>query len=726
MKKIAFFISSLFGWLTLLAQIVPPQQEEKEIIKDSFYLLSPVEVRAIRAGDNMPFSKTNLSKKEIARANLGQDIPFLLNQTPSVVINADAGNGIGYTGIRIRGTDATRINITLNGIPYNDAESQGTFFVDLPDFASSAGSIQIQRGVGTSTNGAGAFGASINFSTNEVNKDTYAEFNNSYGSFNTWKNTVKVGSGLVGGFTTDLRLSRISSDGFIDRAKSNLRSFHFSTAYIGKKTSLRFNAFSGKEKTYQAWYGISEADLKSGIRTINYAGTEKPGEPYYNETDNYTQTHYQVFFSQLLCKRMSFNTALFYTKGKGYYEQYKAGESYAKYNLPYPVNGPDTIFTSDFIRQLWLDNDFYGNIFSLQYKDNKTQATLGGGYTRYIGDHFGKPVWASNGLTGLKNWYDLDALKTDFNIYLKEQTQFATNWNYFYDLQYRHVKYSIDGFRDNPALRVKNQYNFLNPKAGISYNKNGWKGYLSYGLANKEPNRDDFEAAGNQQPKPERLHDVELGIERTKNNYNWSATFYYMRYKDQLVLTGKINDVGAYTRTNIPNSYRAGIELQGGMKFNSWVNATANLALGRNKVLNFTEYIDDYDNGGQKINDYKITGIAYSPAIVGGATINFLPVEDVEISLPGKYVSKQYLDNTQNNDRVLHSFYVQDARIIYTIKKKWLKELNIIAQVNNIFNRKYEPNGYTYNYIYGGELVVNNYYFPMAGRNFMVGVNLRL
>lgn len=724
MKRIAIFVISIFCCSHLSAQ-------KDEPVKDSFYLLTPVEVRAIRAGDHSPFTKTNLSKKEIAKTNLGQDIPFILDQTPSVVINSDAGNGIGYTGIRIRGADATRINITLNGIPYNDAESQGTFFVDLPDLSSSTGSIQIQRGVGTSSNGAGAFGGSINFSTNEVNKDAYAEFNNSYGSFNSWKNTLKAGSGLLGDhFMAEARISRISSDGFIDRANSGLRSFHFSTAYISKKTSLRLNIFSGKEKTYQAWYGIAEADLDAGIRRINYAGTEKSVEPYDNETDNYKQDHYQLFFSQLFGKRISFNTALFSTNGEGYYEQYKADQEYSQYNLPEPPSNGSPITHSDMIRQLWLNNEFYGNIFSLQYKDNSTEATLGGGISRYNGLHYGKVIWAEKGLTSLKNWYDLGALKTDFNIYLKEQTQFAKNWYYFYDLQYRHVKYIINGFRDNPTLIVKNKFDFFNPKAGVSYAKNGWKSYLSFSMANKEPNRDDFEAGAAQQPRPERLYDTELGIERVKTKYGWSATLYYMNYKDQLVLTGQINDVGAYTRTNIPKSYRAGIELQGGYKFNSWVNAVANLAISKNKVQNFTEYIDDYDNGGQKVNNYGSSDISLSPAIVGGATVSFLPTQKLELSLLSKYVSKQYLDNTQNNSRMLDAFFVQHLRVIYTIKKIPIaigipKEINLIAQVNNILNTKYEPNGYTYNYIYGGQLSVNNYYFPMAGANFMIGVNVK-
>ncbi len=704
------------------SQTLPPGKKETT---DSFYLLSPVEVRAVRAGDGSPFTKTNISKTAISKTNLGQDIPFLLNQTPAVVINSDAGNGIGYTGIRIRGTDATRINVTLNGIPYNDAESQGTFFVDLPDFSSSAGSIQIQRGVGTSSNGAGAFGASINFSSNEVNKEAYAEFNNSFGSFRSWKNTLKAGTGLLNDhFTTDLRLSRISSNGFIDRANTDLQSLYFSTAYLGKTNSLRLNIFSGKEKTYQAWYGISEADLLAGHRTINYAGTEKPGDPYKNETDNYTQTHYQLFLNQQVNKKILFNTAFFLTKGKGYYEQYKADQEYSSYGLGGPGPG---ITHSDFIRQLWLDNDYYGSIFSLLYKDNKTQATLGGAITRYRGNHFGDLVWASHGLPiPSYRWYDLDAFKNDGTIYLKEQTRLASNWSWFYDLQYRHVKYDIGGFRDNPTLVINSDYNFFNPKTGISFSKNNWKGYLSYGIANKEPNREDFESGTTQKPKPERLQDIETGIEKNNPKSNWSATLYYMQYKDQLVLTGKINDVGAYTRTNIPKSYRMGLELQGTMKFTPWVNGTANLALSRNKVQHFTEYIDDYDNGGQKTNNYQLTDIAYSPAIVSAGTINFLPVKNTEFSLLGKYVSRQYLDNTGNNSRSLNPYYVQDLRAIYTIKKKCLKELNIILQVNNIFGKKYEPNGYTFSYFTGGTTVTENYYFPMAGTNFMLGVNVRL
>ncbi len=719
MKRIAILITAV-----IIANGVSGQNKDSTK-RDSFLLLEPVEVKAIRAGENSPFTKTNISKREIEKLNLGQDLPFILNQTPSVVVNSDAGNGIGYTGIRIRGSDASRINVTLNGVPFNDAESQGNFFVDLPDFSSSVGSIQVQRGVGTSSNGAGAFGASINISTNEANLKPYAEFNNSYGSFNTWKHTVKVGSGLVSDhFTSDLRLSSINSDGYIDRASTDLKSFYFSTAYLGNRNSLRFNMFSGKEKTYQAWYGVSEADLKTN-RTVNYAGTERPGDPYDNETDNYKQDHYQLFYNQQLSSRIKFNTGLFYIKGKGYYEQYKADEAYADYGLSEPVDGTAVITNTDLVRQLWLDNDFYGNIFSMHYKDDISQFTLGGGWNKYEGRHYGDVVWAEKGLALPGRWYDLDADKNDFSIYFKEQTKIGSLFAIFYDLQYRTVKYTIYGFRNNPGLTIKNKYNFFNPKAGLSFQKNEWSGYLSYSRGQKEPNRDDFEAGLDQQPKPEKLNDLELGLEKKNNKYNIGIVGYYMQYKDQLVLTGEINDVGAYTRTNIAKSYRAGVEIIAGAEIAPWLNAAGNVSVSKNKVIDFTEYIDDYDNGGQQTKQYSSTDIAFSPNIIAGATISFIPLKNAELSFISKYVGKQYLDNTQNETRKLNAFYTQDARFIYTITKGCLKELNIILQANNLFNKLYEPNGYTFSYYYGGSLTTENYYFPMAGTNFMVGVNLK-
>ncbi|MBL0232337.1 MAG: TonB-dependent receptor plug domain-containing protein [Chitinophagaceae bacterium] len=722
MKGIIMSCCVFFTALSAYAQFTVSKDSS---FKDSFYLLSPVEVRAVRAGADAPFARTNIGRPELVKLNLGQDIPYLLDQTPGVVVNSDAGNGIGYTGIRIRGTDATRINITLNGIPYNDAESQGSFFVDLPDISSSAGSVQVQRGVGTSSNGAGAFGASINFSTNEVNKQAFAELNNSYGSFNSWKNTIRIGTGLHHGFTSEFRLSNISSDGYIDRASSRLRSFYFTTAWISEKNAIRLNLFSGHEKTYQAWYGISQSDLDAGNRRVNYAGTERAGQPYENETDNYTQSHAQMFYNHRFNSNWNFNTAFFLTKGKGYYEQYKADQEYASYGLANPIIGQDTIYQSDFVRQLWLENYYYGNIFALQYASGPNQASIGGSVTRYDGNHYGKLVWASRVLNGKPRWYDLDALKTDATIYVKEQRKIGKRLSYYLDLQYRHVNYEINGFRYNPGLLVNNQYNFFNPKMGITYIHQGWKAFASYAIANKEPNRDDFEANQNQQPRAEKLQDLEISIGKTGSRYNWAITGYYMKYKDQLVLTGKINDVGAYTRENIPVSFRQGIELEGGYKFNHWLNASANIAVSANKVKNFTEYIDDYDNGGQKSHFYSRTDIAYSPAVVSAAKINFIPVRPVELSLQSKYVSDQYLDNTSNEQRRLDAFFVQDLSGSYSFRCKKIKEAVLILKLNNIWSRDYEPNGYTYSYYYAGVTTTENYYFPMAGRNLLIALNLK-
>ncbi len=718
MKKLFFSTALLVAGTILYAQ------KEKKF--NDTTLLQPVEIQAVRAGDKAPFAKTDLTRKEIEKINLGQDLPFLLNQTASVVVNSDAGNGVGYTGIRIRGTDASRINVTLNGIPYNDAESQGTFFVDLPDFASSAGSIQVQRGVGTSSNGAGAFGASINLSTNELNRTFYAATNNSYGSFNTHKNNIQFGSGLMGKhFTLDGRLSSIRSDGYIDRARSNLKSFYLSTAYTDSKNSLRFNVFSGKEKTYQAWNGVAE-NLLATNRTYNPSGTERPGAPYDNETDNYVQTHYQIFYNRKVNSYWKGNLAFFLTRGKGYYEQYKAGRNLSDYGLPDYFDGTNTITNTDLVRKLWLDNFFYGSIFSLQYQKKRTQLIIGGGYNAYDGQHYGEIKWAAVQAAVPRNyrWYDLTAYKKDFSLYSKWTQQLSKNWQSFIDVQVRNIDYRIHGFRDNPTLGIDQSYTFLNPKAGITYSTKNWQVYLSYALANKEPNRDDFEAGNTQQPKAERLHDVELGFERRSAGYSFGANLYYMLYKNQLVLTGKINDVGAYTRTNIPKSYRAGIELQGKTIITKWMNAAANISFSENKIKNFTEYLDDYDNGGQQIKFYRKTDISFSPSVVGGASINFIPVKNGEINLISKYVGRQYIDNTSQKTRSLDPYYLQDIRLSYLIETKIVKAASIIFQLNNVFNKKYEPNGYSFSYIYGGELTTENYYFPMAGRNFMVGVNL--
>ncbi|RZK46839.1 MAG: TonB-dependent receptor, partial [Pedobacter sp.] len=718
-------VSSL-GYRNYEQKLTGDESEISVVLQRFELMMQPVEVRATRAGEKAPFTKTNLTKKEIEKLNFAQDLPFILNQTPSVVINSDAGNGVGYTGIRIRGSDATRINMTINGIPYNDAESQGLFFVNLPDFASSINSVQIQRGVGTSSNGAGAFGATMNFSTNEVNTSPYAEINNSVGSFNTWKHTVKAGSGIIADhFTIDARLSKISSDGYVDRANSDLSSFYISGAYLSKKSALRLNVFSGKEKTYQSWNGIPESYLDSN-RTYNSSGTEKPGDPYDNETDNYQQDHFQLLFNHQINSRLSFNTAFFLSNGKGYYENYRAGESYSDYGLPNLANGTDTITETDLVRQLWLDNSYYGQVISLQYKGDRAEFTAGGGWNRYDGNHFGLVPWAAAGFPNKHKWYDLDAYKTDVNAYAKYQYAIIPGLEVFGDIQYRRILYNLGGFRNNPALFSRNSYDFINPKVGLSYNKNNYQVYASYALGNKEPNRDDFEAGLSQQPSPERLHDFEAGVEKRTGRYNWGVVLYYMLYKNQLVQTGKINDVGVQTRTNIPDSYRMGIELQGKASITDWLSLSGNLTLSRNRINNFTEYIDDYDAGGQKSFSHGETDISFSPAVTGFGGVAIVPVKNLEINLFSKYVSRQYLDNTSSKSRSIDDYFVQDVRVSYSLRRLIAKEINLSAQVYNMFNRKYESNGYTFSYYYDGSLTTENYYFPMAGTNVMVSLNIKL
>ena len=721
MKKIIFTCIALSIYFTGLAQDTSSHK-----LSDTL-MLENIEVTSIRAADKAPFTKTNINKTEIEKNNLGQDLPFVLNQLPSVVVNSDAGNGVGYTGISIRGSDASRVNVTLNGIPYNDAESQGTFFVDLPDISSSLNSIQVQRGVGTSSNGAGAFGATINLSTNEVNKEKYIQLNNTYGSFNTWKNTLKVGTGLLAKhFTVDARISRISSDGYIDRAKSNLQSFFVSAAYINKSSSLRFNILSGKEKTYQAWYGVPQSYLDSD-RTYNPAGTEKPGAPYSNETDNYIQTHYQLFYDKKINEHVSFNTAIFLTRGKGYYEEYRAAQLYSDYGLPDYINGNDTLTSTDLIRRLWLDNYFYGGIFSLQYHQNKTHLTFGGGWDEYDGKHYDIVTWAPQGFPNNYVYSNVPANKRDLNLYGKLLQNLGAGFSSFVDLQGRFVNYDIKGFEDNPGLRINKTFTFFNPKIGISFNKNNFQAYASYSVGAKEPNRDDFEAATNELPKPEILYDMELGVEKRNTALTYGATFYYMNYHNQLVSTGKINDVGAYTRTNADKSYRLGIELQAGERFTKWLNASGNISFSKNKIKNFTEYVDDYDNGGQIIYQYHNTNISFSPDEVAGATVNIIPIANAELSFQSKYVGRQFLDNTSHLSRSIDPYYVQNVRLSYRLNtKKTFKAVDFIFKINNVFNKKYESNGYTYNYFYGNELTVENYYFPMAGTNFLTGVNIKL
>jgi iron complex outermembrane receptor protein len=719
----------MFKTISFLGCLLVLQTQAQTVSKPDTTVLEPIELKATRAADQSPIAKTNITRAEISRNNTGQDLPFLLNQTPSVVVNSDAGTGIGYTGIRLRGSDASRINVTVNGIPYNDAESQGTFFVDLPDIIASAGSIQVQRGVGTSTNGAGSFGGSIHISTNEWEPKPYWSIQTSYGSYTSTRNSLQYNSGkFAKHWKLNLRGSYIGSNGYIDRASSRLGSVFGKLAYEHKRNLIQFNYISGSEKTYQAWYGVNDAQLATNP-TYNPAGMEKPLSPYSNETDNYIQSQYQLFFTRTWSPKWKSNIALFLTRGKGYYEQYKAAESLSDYGLPdyaNPLQAGDTIRETDLVRRLWLDNYFYGAVYSAQYQQGGRQVILGGSLNRYDGRHYGEIIRTINfvNVPAGYRWYNLTAAKTDWNQFVK-WTEKINQWEIFADVQARVVQYSINGFRNNPTLKVNSHYFFFNPKLGVQYNHSRLRIYAFAGIANKEPNRDDFESNVQEKPSPEKLLNIEGGLEQQGTRFTWIINAFYMRYRDQLVLTGKINDVGAYTRTNIPNSYRLGLELTARWKPQRWIEAQANLTVSRNRIKDYTEYIDDYDNGSQKTNRYSETNIAYSPDVVAGGTISFLPGKYLRIDCLNKYVSRQYLDNTSNTNRSLSDFFVQDWRIRFETAKEKGTNWTLFLQVNNLFSRRYTPNGYTFSYIYGGSQYTENYYFPMAPVNWMTGVGIR-
>jgi len=649
-----------------------------------------------------------------------------------VVSTSDAGAGVGYTGMRVRGSDATRTNVTLNGIPLNAAESQGVFWVNMPDFASSASSVQIQRGVGTSVNGAGAFGASVNIATQEPQDEAGAEISNSFGSFNTFRHNLQFHTGLLKDrIKFSGRLSKITSDGFIDEAFSDLKSFFVSGVYQNKVgTSIKLNIFGGREKTFQAWNGVPQEILKEGNRTYN----ELAG--YDNETDNYGQDHYQFIFDQKINDNLTANVAFHYTKGKGYFEQFKADEDFSDYGLEsIVINDSVTINTTDLIRRRWLDNDFYGTVFNLNYESSATKgnesvltAIVGGGYNIYEGGHFGEIIWAKYASTSSirDRYYENDATKTDFNIFGKVNYQALENLFVFADLQIRTINYDFLGF-DNDLSNVEQNANlsFFNPKFGLTYKLDNHRFYGSWARANREPNRDDFtESTPNTRPKAERLDNIEIGWNGRFEKLSLSANYYLMNYTDQLILTGQVNDVGSYTRQNVDKSYRTGVEIVADYRFNRKFSWSANATFSQNKINNFTEYLDDYDNGGQQEINYGETDIAFSPSLIAANTFSFRPAKGFSINLLSKYVGEQFLDNTSTDTRKLDPYFVNDLQLVYNFSYKFFKNIELNLLINNILSEEYESNGYTFGYIAGGETTRQNYFYPQAGRNFLVGLRI--
>ena len=672
--------------------------------------LDEVLVAAIRVDSKNPFSFTNLNKKEFKTRNLGQDIPILMNYLPSVVTTSDAGNGIGYTGIRVRGSDATRVNITINGIPYNDSESHGTYWVNMPDFASSLESVQLQRGVGSSTNGSGAFGASLNMLTDNFSKTSSGEISNSGGSFNSRKNTVKFSTGLMNNqFEIAGRLSVLKSDGYIDRASSDLKSYFLQGTYVGKTTLVKALVFGGKEKTYQSWNGI-DAETLANNRTFNSAGmfTDQFGNIrfYDNETDNYQQDHYQLHWNEKISEKWNTNLAFHYTKGKGYYENYKEDAAFTDYGLT-PVGSE---VSTDLIRQKWLDNDFYGTTFSTNYKSEKLNLIIGGAYNKYEGTHFGKVIWArfaSQSELG-DRYYDDFATKTDANLFAKANFQLSKKISFYGDLQIRNVHYKANSLETG---LVNDNFSFFNPKAGFNYDLNSKNAiYFSFARANREPNRDDYSSGT---PKPEQLNDFELGWRSISEKAKFNITTYYMKYNNQLVLTGALNDVGAPLRENVGDSYRLGLEMDASIFIsNKWI-LRPNIAFSKNKNQNYY-----FEKDGNLVN-FGNTNIAFSPNIVAGNCVTFAPSENLQFSVLSKFVGKQFMGNIDSENSELPSYFVNDLNISYEIQPKSVfKSVMFSLLVNNLLNVKYYSNGADY----GGGYV---YYFPQAGINFLAGISMK-
>ncbi len=699
-----------------------------------------VTITATRASKNSPTAFTNLSKKDIEKNNFGQDLPFLLNQTPSVVVTSDAGAGVGYTGIRIRGSDPSRINVTINGIPYNDSESQGSFFVDIPDIASSVNNIQVQRGVGTSTNGAGAFGGSINVQTTTRRDTAYAELNNSGGSFNTIKNTVSVGTGLLGGhFSFDGRLSRIHSDGYIDRAFSNLKSYFLSGAYYGKNTTVRANVFTGYERTYQAWNGVPDYEILNNRKYNEYT--------YKDQVDNYTQNHYQLLVDHRFSDKLSFSGALHYTKGNGYYEEFRDKDSVKAYGLKPVIYGTDTLHTSDIIRRRWLDNDFYGVTYALKYlPQSNLNLTLGGAYNEYKGAHFGNIISSTSSLTVGHDYeyYRDSAKKNDFNIFARGELELNKVLLYA-DMQYRYIYYSFLGFdRNLKNVQQSTTLNFFNPKVGITYKINSSNNvYASFAVGNREPNRDDFtNSSPASRPKSENLKDFEAGYRIATSRFTGGINGYYMLYKNQLIVTGALNDVGAAIRRNVKDSYRAGIEVDGRVKITDQLNWGATATLSTNKIKNYGQFFTNYDDNSQVELQLKKTNIAFSPSFIGSSEISYWPIKGGEIALLSKYISQQYLDNTSNinpagytvdeesalnpyaANRKINGYFVNDVRLRYNFSTKAVKNIGIGLLVNNVFNKKYEASGATYAGVSGNNIYNYNYFYVQATRNFLASLSL--
>ena len=711
---------SFVGYKTVSKEISLTKNDAIEfVLFPNATVLEEVLVAAVRVQSDAPIAHSNLTKKEIAKRNLGQDIPVLLNYLPSVISSSDAGAGVGYTYIRVRGSDASRVNVTINGIPYNDAESQGTFWVNLGDFASSTQSLQLQRGVGTSTNGSGAFGASLNILTDAISEQAGGEIANSFGSYGTRKHTVKFTTGKVNKhFEFAGRLSNIYSDGYVDRASTDLKSYFFQGSYTDDNTLIKAITFGGTEKTYQAWYGLDATQLEQDRKQNPYT--------YDNETDNYKQDHYQLHWDEKLNENWSTNIGLNYTRGKGYFEQFKADSGISKYNEIVEQTGVDSWGTpvTDVIVRRWLDNHFYVFNGNTTYKKENLEIVSGFSYSNYKGDHFGEVIWAKQFAPTANirdQYYFSDASKKDFSVFSKATFKISEKLKTFVDLQGRFVNYKTDGLTaDRNPLNIEEKFSFFNPKLGFTYsiNKNNSL-YMSYAKANKEPNRDDYK--NGKEVKLESLDDYEFGWRLKNNTVQLNTNLYYMAYNNQLIQTGGLNDVGEYLRENVKNSYRFGLEIDANIKISSQFSVNQNLTLSSNKIKDFI-----LDREGT-VTNIGTTNIAFSPDIIAGNAIVYKPTDYFQLSFLSKFVGDQYLSNTNTKASKLEDYFISDLNFVYEIKTVAIfKSITISGVVNNIFNKRYVDRGYTYLNTWTGPTSFEvQGFFPQATRNFLIGATLK-
>ena len=729
------------GYLTKEIKFSNPNQEINIVLDDGIILKDEIKVISTRAKDNSPFAFTNISKSFIEKNNSGKDIPFLINSTPSTYSTSDAGNGIGYTGVRIRGSDATRINVTINGIPYNDSESHGVFWVNVSDLASSANSIQVQRGVGSSTNGGGAFGGTVSIKTGKASEDFRLKYSSSAGSYKSFKNTLELNSGLIKNkINMNLRLSKINSDGYVDRATSDLKSYYASASYYSDKTSIDLINFSGKERTYQSWWGTPEGRINNDIEEMNnvianngYSDEQADNllnsgrtfnyYTYDNQTDNYQQDHYQMHFNHDISNTANLHLALHYTYGRGYYEEFREDDNLSNY---YDFLENKSL---DLVRRRWLSNHFYGLTYSFSKKFDKSEINIGGALNEYDADHFGEIIQPQ--LMVSEPYYFSKSFKKDGNIFIKYNLNITKSAELFTDIQLRGYSHKMKGNDNDKSIIDVNKNNiFFNPKIGLTKSLNDKVSlYGSVAIANREPIRSDY-IDSKIEPKHESLVNIELGKGFNYNIGSFNTNLYLMEYNNQLITTGEVNDVGAYIRENVKKSRRFGVEFTSVLNTKDfYVNSS--LSLSRNLVYNFNETLYDYGADFSQYNiienKYGVTDLAFSPGVLLNNHFEWKANKFLSFILNSKYVGKQYLDNTSNEKRVLKDFLINDFKIQTNLTNNVFNNLFFKIEINNIFNVKYSSNGYTFGYYGGMDYEVReNYFYPQATRNIMFSVSIEI